>query len=33
LPLEQMREQQRLQIQDIRAIGVDWRIDAIPLKH
>ncbi len=32
LPLERMREQQRLDIREIRAIGHDWRIDATPLK-
>lgn len=31
LPLEKMREQQRLDIREIRAIGNDWRIDAVPL--
>lgn len=31
LPLEQMREQQRLAIRDWRAVGSDWRIDAAPL--
>lgn len=31
LPLDKMREQQRLDIRDIRAIGNDWRIDAVPL--
>lgn len=31
LPLDKMREQQRLDIRDIRAVGNDWRIDAIPL--
>ena len=31
LPLTKMREQQRLDIQDIRAVGNDWRIDALPL--
>jgi diaminohydroxyphosphoribosylaminopyrimidine deaminase/5-amino-6-(5-phosphoribosylamino)uracil reductase len=31
LPLEQMRDQQRLDIRDWRAIGQDWRIDAVPL--
>lgn len=30
LPLEQMRQQQRLVIQEIRAVGGDWRIDAVP---
>ena len=32
LPLEKMREQQRLDIRDIRAVGNDWRIDAVPLQ-
>jgi diaminohydroxyphosphoribosylaminopyrimidine deaminase/5-amino-6-(5-phosphoribosylamino)uracil reductase len=31
LPLVQMRDQQRLDIRDWRAIGQDWRIDAVPL--
>jgi diaminohydroxyphosphoribosylaminopyrimidine deaminase/5-amino-6-(5-phosphoribosylamino)uracil reductase len=31
LPLEQMRQQQRLTIRDWRAVGNDWRIDAVPL--
>ena len=31
LPLQQMREQQRLDIRAMRAIGQDWRIDAVPL--
>lgn len=31
LPLDKMREQQRLDIREIRAIGVDWRLDAVPL--
>jgi len=31
LPLEKMREQQRLQIHSMHAIGADWRIDASPL--
>ncbi len=31
LPLLKMREQQRLIINDIRAVGNDWRIDATPL--
>jgi diaminohydroxyphosphoribosylaminopyrimidine deaminase/5-amino-6-(5-phosphoribosylamino)uracil reductase len=31
LPLDKMREQQRLDIHEIRAIGNDWRIDASPL--
>lgn len=31
LPLEQMKEQVRLDIRDIRAIGNDWRIDAEPI--
>lgn len=31
LPLVQMREQQRLDIRDWRAIGQDWRIDAVPI--
>jgi diaminohydroxyphosphoribosylaminopyrimidine deaminase/5-amino-6-(5-phosphoribosylamino)uracil reductase len=30
-PLERLREQQRLEIHDVRAIGADWRIDATPL--
>ncbi len=33
LPLEKMREQQRLDIRDIRAVGNDWRIDAVPLQN
>ncbi len=33
LPLAQMREQQRLDIRDWRAIGQDWRIDAVPLNR
>ena len=33
LPFDKMREQQRLDIRDIRAIGNDWRIDAVPLKN
>jgi diaminohydroxyphosphoribosylaminopyrimidine deaminase/5-amino-6-(5-phosphoribosylamino)uracil reductase len=33
LPLDKMREQQRLDIHEIRAIGADWRIDASPLPH
>lgn len=32
LPLETMREQNRLQIHDIRAVGNDWRIDASPIR-
>jgi diaminohydroxyphosphoribosylaminopyrimidine deaminase/5-amino-6-(5-phosphoribosylamino)uracil reductase len=32
LSLDKMREQQRLDIRDIRAIGNDWRIDAVPLQ-
>jgi len=31
LPLEKMREQNRLDIREIRAVGADWRIDARPL--
>lgn len=31
LPLDKMREQQRLDIHEIRAVGNDWRIDASPL--
>jgi diaminohydroxyphosphoribosylaminopyrimidine deaminase/5-amino-6-(5-phosphoribosylamino)uracil reductase len=31
LPLQAMREQQRLEIQEIRAVGADWRIDATPI--
>lgn len=31
LPLDRMREQQRLDIHEIRAIGNDWRIDASPI--
>lgn len=31
LPLDKMREQQRLDIHDIRAVGNDWRIDASPV--
>jgi diaminohydroxyphosphoribosylaminopyrimidine deaminase/5-amino-6-(5-phosphoribosylamino)uracil reductase len=31
LPLDKMREQQRLDIHEIRAIGNDWRIEASPL--
>src|SRR5690606_9919513 len=31
LPLQQMREQNRLEIHEIRAVGNDWRIDARPL--
>jgi len=31
LPLKKMREQQRLDIREIRAVGSDWRIDAVPL--
>ncbi len=30
LPLDTMREQQRLDIREIRAVGNDWRIDAVP---
>jgi diaminohydroxyphosphoribosylaminopyrimidine deaminase/5-amino-6-(5-phosphoribosylamino)uracil reductase len=33
LPLDRMREQQRLDIHEIRAVGADWRIDASPIKH
>ncbi len=33
LPLEKMREQQRLKIHEMRAVGVDWRIDASPLQN
>lgn len=32
LPLEKMREQKRLVIHDMRAVGNDWRIDASPLR-
>ncbi len=32
LSLDKMREQQRLDIRDIRAVGNDWRIDAVPIK-
>ena len=32
LPLEKMREQKRLDIRDIRAVGNDWRIDAELIK-
>ena len=32
LPLEKMREQQRLVIHDMRAVGSDWRIDAGPIR-
>ena len=31
LPLEKMREQKRLVIHDMRAVGNDWRIDASPI--
>ena len=31
LPLEHMRDQQRLDIREICAVGADWRIDAVPL--
>lgn len=31
LAFDKMREQQRLDIRDIRAVGNDWRIDAVPL--
>ncbi|MET0378391.1 MAG: bifunctional diaminohydroxyphosphoribosylaminopyrimidine deaminase/5-amino-6-(5-phosphoribosylamino)uracil reductase RibD [Spongiibacteraceae bacterium] len=31
LPLEKMKEQMRLDIRDIRAVGNDWRIDAEPI--
>jgi diaminohydroxyphosphoribosylaminopyrimidine deaminase/5-amino-6-(5-phosphoribosylamino)uracil reductase len=31
LPLEKMKEQVRLDIRDIRAVGNDWRIDAVPI--
>jgi diaminohydroxyphosphoribosylaminopyrimidine deaminase/5-amino-6-(5-phosphoribosylamino)uracil reductase len=31
LPLEKMREQNRLVIHDMRAVGNDWRIDASPI--
>lgn len=31
LPFDTMRQQQRLAIRDIRAVGSDWRIDAAPL--
>lgn len=31
LSLDSMREQQRLEIREMRAIGNDWRIDAVPL--
>ena len=33
LPLQQMREQNRLEIHEIRAVGNDWRIDARPLPN
>ncbi len=32
LPLERMKDQLRLDIRDIRAIGNDWRIDAEPIR-
>ena len=32
LPLEKMKEQLRLDIRDIRAVGNDWRIDAEPIR-
>jgi diaminohydroxyphosphoribosylaminopyrimidine deaminase/5-amino-6-(5-phosphoribosylamino)uracil reductase len=32
LPLEHMKDQLRLDIRDIRAIGNDWRIDAEPIR-
>jgi diaminohydroxyphosphoribosylaminopyrimidine deaminase/5-amino-6-(5-phosphoribosylamino)uracil reductase len=32
LPLERMKDQLRLEIRDIRAIGNDWRIDAEPIR-
>lgn len=32
LPLEKMKEQMRLDIRDIRAVGNDWRIDAEPIR-
>ncbi len=31
LPLHALREQQRLHIHELRAVGADWRIDATPL--
>jgi diaminohydroxyphosphoribosylaminopyrimidine deaminase/5-amino-6-(5-phosphoribosylamino)uracil reductase len=31
LPFTQMREQQRLEILDLRAVGGDWRIDAVAI--
>jgi diaminohydroxyphosphoribosylaminopyrimidine deaminase / 5-amino-6-(5-phosphoribosylamino)uracil reductase len=31
MSLDKMRDQQRLDIRDIRAVGNDWRIDAVPL--
>ncbi len=31
MSLDKMREQQRLDIHDIRAVGNDWRIDAVPI--
>lgn len=30
LPLQEMRDQQRLTIHEMRAVGADWRIDATP---
>lgn len=33
LSLDTMREQQRLDVREIRAVGNDWRIDAVPLKN
>ncbi len=32
LPLDKMKEQVRLDIRDIRAVGNDWRIDAEPIR-
>lgn len=32
LPLEEMKDQLRLDIRDIRAVGNDWRIDAEPIR-
>ena len=31
LPLDKMKDQLRLDIRDIRAVGNDWRIDAEPI--
>jgi diaminohydroxyphosphoribosylaminopyrimidine deaminase/5-amino-6-(5-phosphoribosylamino)uracil reductase len=33
LPFEQMRQQQRLVVRDLRAVGSDWRIDAEPVRR